>query len=321
MKKLIYIFCSLICVQTQSQTNLVQNPSFEDNSACTSSIGDLNVWSSYRGSPDYFNSCNTYTDYYSVPSNGVGYQSAQEGQAYLGLVAYSTGGEAREYIGSMLSQSLVIGQTYYVTFYASLAEFDAINKQYIPCNKIGARFSTVSASGSDNPFPGTNPVPIDNFAHVYTNSIVSDTLNWVKIQGSFVADSAYQYIMLGNFFDDANTDTIYRPTGVYSYFFLDNICVSTSSTSCELPTKFVNNKLSPDKIKIFPNPVDTYMCIDIANTSSSSVIIYNNVNEEVLNKSFAGNITCDLSEFENGIYFIKILSAAGNTFKKIIINH
>lgn len=304
----------------QSQTNLVLNQSFENHTACTSTLSDLNDWSSYRGSPDYFNSCNTYTDYYSIPSNGAGYQAAKEGQAYVGLVAYATGGEAREYIGSTLSQSLVIGQTYYVTFYVSLGEVDAINKQYIPCNKIGARFSTVSANGSDNPFPGTNPVSTNNFAHVYTNSIISDTLNWVKIQGSFVADSAYQYIIIGNFFDDANTDTIYRPNGIYSYFYIDDVCVSTSSTSCELPTSLGIKDLNSQVVYLFPNPTERYLNIEIGNASTFSFILYNNLNEEVLNESSIGSISVDLSKFNSGIYFIRVFSASGITFKKIIIN-
>ena len=68
-------------------------------------------------------------------------------------------------------------------------------------NKLGAKFSTVSYSYS-------NPIQINNFAHVYSDSVIKDTTSWTLIKGEFTADSAYQYISIGNFFDDINTDTI-----------------------------------------------------------------------------------------------------------------
>jgi len=232
---LVLLFLVCLCGNNKAQFNLVPNPSFETFTNCPttlSMIGNATGWSSYRGSPDYYNACNTSSNSLGVPNNLAGYQNAQDGEAFAGLVAYSTGGLAREYMGAQLVQTLSIGQTYFVSFYVSLAEFNSLTAQYVPSNKIGVRFSTVPFEGSDPPLPNETPAPINNFANVFTNTIISDTLVWTKIQGSFVADSAYKYIAIGNFFDDANTDTIYRPNGVYSYFFIDNICVSTSSTSC-----------------------------------------------------------------------------------------
>ena len=45
---------------------------------------------------------------------------------------------------------------------------------------------------------------ITNNPPVYSNTVSMDTLNWTRVFGSFVADSAYTHILLGNFFADAN---------------------------------------------------------------------------------------------------------------------
>src|SRR5260221_14559404 len=89
---------------------------------------------------------------------------------------------------------------------------------------MGVMFSTV-------PYDIFNPTPMTNNATLYTNSIINDTVNWTMIFGSFIADSAYNYIILGNFFDNNHTDTLMITTGFFnaSYYYLDDICVSTDS--------------------------------------------------------------------------------------------
>ena len=308
----------------KAQFNLVPNPSFETFTNCPttlSMIGNATGWSSYRGSPDYYNACNTSSNSLGVPNNLAGYQNAQDGEAFAGLVAYSTGGLAREYMGAQLVQTLSIGQTYFVSFYVSLAEYNSLTSQYLPCNKIGTRFSTVPFQGSDFPYPGPNASPINNFAHVITNTIISDTLNWTKIQGSFVADSAYKYIAIGNFFDDANTDTIYRPNGIRSYFFIDNICVSTSSTSCLPPITQLNETELNNEVNIFPNPVNSLLHLELKTDVPTTIFIYNSLNELVYEEKFSTNTLCNVSAFKEGVYYVKVVNNNYTLIKRVIINH
>jgi hypothetical protein len=44
---------------------------------------------------------------------------------------------------------------------------------------------------------------------VYDTAIIKDTLNWVKIEGSFIANGSERFITIGNFFDGAHTDTLF----------------------------------------------------------------------------------------------------------------
>src|SRR4051812_43656962 len=92
MKKVAsFIIAVLISVLGFAQ-NLVPNSSFEDTVACPNSISQIDRatgWSSYRQSPDYFNSC-AYITYpnASEPSNIWGYQYSRTGNAYAGFIAY-----------------------------------------------------------------------------------------------------------------------------------------------------------------------------------------------------------------------------------------
>lgn len=304
-----------------AQNNLVNNGSFEIYSACPTTLDQVTRatgWSSYSGSPDYFNVCAPPGNL-SVPSNGFGYQNAYSGVGYAGLIAYDIGGFVREIIGSQLSQTLAIGSKYFVSMKVALAEFDAVNKQYVPCNKIGIRFSTVSCLGSDFPYPGTDAAPINNFAHVYTNTIISDTLNWTTVSGSFIADSSYKYVMIGNFFDDANTDTIYRSNGIRSYFFVDDICVSTSSMPCSFPTG-INEQQQDLFFKVLPNPCDSYFSIT-GIEERCHIILHDNVGNFVLEADADKGSRIDVSSLPDGFYFLNLVIGNIKHEQKIVVIH
>ncbi|MBK5285725.1 MAG: hypothetical protein JJE25_10010, partial [Bacteroidia bacterium] len=124
-KKYLLLFFFLLSQFCFAQ-NLVPNSSFEDTVSCPSALIDNAVgWSSYRGSPDYFNSCNNQSlSSYGAPSNYWGFQFARTGNAYVGLSTYtSLTSTWREYIGIQLSQSLIIGQQYFVSFFVSWGDY------------------------------------------------------------------------------------------------------------------------------------------------------------------------------------------------------
>ena len=192
------------CSLCNAQINLVPNPSFEDTIACphnANQLGNASGWYVSRESPNYFNECAFITDGSSVPYNMAGYQYAHSGTAYCGFAAYSrVGANYREYFTCQLIHPLITGTKYKVSYYLSLAN-SFVN---LSCNKIGLLFSTINYNLS-------NPAPVGNYSQFCTDSIITDTLNWVHIESSFIADSDYVYITVGNFFDDTNTDTIYIP--------------------------------------------------------------------------------------------------------------
>lgn len=309
MKKLltlILLFISQFCFAQ----NLVPNWSFEDTISCPSSvINNAAGWSSYRGSSDYFNSCNNLNlAGYGIPTNVWGYQNARTGNAYAGLVTYDTIAlNFREYIGIQLSQSLIIGQKYFASFYVS----KAVNGSYfsnhsygnVETNKIGMRLSTV-------PYSISNWEPTDNHAQIFADSIIADTSNWVKISGSFISDSAYLYLGIGNFFQDSATTYVAPDTSsILAYYYIDDVYLSIDSTD-EI-SELNNNAL----IKFFPNP-----------SKGDFTLMYNDEIKEIIVIDLLGNeilVTTkkelDLSGFSNGIYFYRVTTRSGkNYFGKVI---
>ncbi len=70
-----------------------------------------------------------------------------------------------------------------------------------------------------------------------------------------MADSTYDYLMVGNFFNDFNTDT--AQCADIGYYFVDLLCVSTDSLMCDDPTGVSEHHNMP--FSVFPNPADSYI--------------------------------------------------------------
>jgi hypothetical protein len=220
--------------------NLVPNASFEETDTCPYSIGfqdgdrPLN-WSSYLESPDYFNACagslQDIDTLVGVPLNGWGYQAAMDGDAYVGFFAGSTTDEFREYVGAQLLEPLVIGQTYHVSFWVNLAWDGSYWYTGGACNNVGMLFATHSNTWVE---PNHPAFPFRNYAQVYSATVIADTADWTLVSGSFTADSAYQFVVLGNFFDNAHTLVVPIPPGAGEvvYYFVDDICVSPDPLGC-----------------------------------------------------------------------------------------
>jgi hypothetical protein len=329
---ILFAFCLLLCKAYIGfgQTNLVPNFGFNSNSNCpfTEDQAEFCVgWSKYSESmttPDYYNSCVADNNYVDVPQNPNFYQEDTRGcGAYMGLVTWQQAmSNYREHIGIQLSEPLIIGQKYFLSFYTVMALIDDATS---PSNNIGMKLSTVAYSGS-------NPAPIDNFAHLRATSIISDTVNWTRISGSIIADSAYNYLMLGNFYDYMNTDTLTQTCGTcfnyLSYYLIDDICISTDSTLCNggidllsctasLEDNEVNNLLT-----ISPNPFNDVLTLNFENKLNAQLIITDILGKsiiqlEIINKK---DIIIDLSHLPSGLFELKVINDSTKqiTNKKIV---
>src|ERR1035437_8691548 len=232
MKKLVLIVVCLLCSPLVNAQNLVPNGSFEQYDTCMMSTGTIFRaigWENVVADAEYFNSCaNISEPTFGIPQNVFGYQMAEDGDAYVSLVLYSYGNPNAwsEIIGRQLSQPLVAGQKYYCSFYVSF--IDSLGCTAI--NKIGMKFSTVNHGCPWCIVSPPDPSLITNTAAIYTNTIITDKINWTQISGWYIADSAYDYVMLGRFFDYAHTDTIVGSSGSCCYYF-DNVYVGLDSVS------------------------------------------------------------------------------------------
>lgn len=311
----ILLICILIFKNTYSQLNLVPNPSFEDTLYCPFGLTQIDAaigWSSYRNSPDYYNGCNI-TNSVTVPNSNFGYQFANSGFAYSGVATYykfnsPSGNNYREYLGAMLSVPLQVGTKYYFSFYAVLAE----RNTGFSSNNLGLRFFVNSYSLS-------NPAPLDNFSHLKFDSLLIDSINWQRISGSFVADSIYQYVSIGNFYNYLNTDTIIvTPFATAAYFFIDDICVTTDSLYNETWTGL--NNIEQKEVNVWPNPVQDY--VQFKSEKIIQEIIISDSRGSVLDRQTLNSRDekIDLSGLANGIYFVTFRSKEGFTHRKLVKN-
>jgi hypothetical protein len=285
-----------------AQTNFVLNPSFETYTSCPSTGGDINKlqnWDTCRGTADFFNLCAT-SSAFGVPKNLFGSQFPANGSTHCGLYTYNTGGLYREIIVGQLSTPLNVSTKYYISLKLNKADSNGIVGY--STNKMGVKFSKVKQKYT----------AINNSAHFYSNSIISDTVNWTVLFGTFIADSAYNYLMIGNFFDDTNTFKVNDGTGSMAYYYIDDVCVSSDSLYTFNYSTSIEDDETYYKIKLSPNPATLSFRLE---NFLGEFVVYNSIGVPVFQGFRCDRIDC--SSWTNDIYFIR---ANGRVYK-LVINH
>lgn len=239
------LMCLVPCTVPLAAQNLVPNPGFEEADSCSDQLppfAGIHDWYSVNGSPDHLRSCLPYGDFRGLPMNFFTYQEPFEGASCAGMQTYHQNGQdqQREWFMAPLLSPLVEGQTYFCSFRANAAfgGNHTYPQQWLANNKVGMRFTTTAMP----PWNVGDPFPVPpNHAHIMYPQILSDTVGWTLVSGSFVADSAYQYVMIGQFFSNALTDTLqFSPEGIpwywlpRAYTLVDAVCISASPEGCDL---------------------------------------------------------------------------------------
>jgi hypothetical protein len=254
MKTKLFLFFIVLTLKANSQ-NLVPNGSFEDYYNCgdgwyqiTNAVG----WKEMQ-TPDYFHTCVVPTGIINtdVPDNFHGNQLPVHGNAYAGLAAYYSY-NFRELIQIRLSQNL--SNTYYcVNFKVSLADTSRW-----AVNKIGAHFSPDTLYPQPYQSIPTSPWSIFTYyiPQIESDTFLNDTSSWALISGVFQANGNEEYITIGNFRDDAGTDTVRMPgsSGApISYYYIDEVSVEeVLAANAGTDTSIV----SGDSVQLGNNPTE-----------------------------------------------------------------
>ncbi len=139
-----------------------------------------------------------------VPISSLTYQWPKSGNNYfISTLLYkpNTSQTTRGYPRNLLKGILQTGKTYCVKFYCNVT-----NNSTYGVDGLGAYFgdnTTDTISHCMTPISYLTP-QIQN----PTNNIISDTLNWIPITGTFVAVGTEKYMILGNFKSDAATNSV-----------------------------------------------------------------------------------------------------------------
>ena len=215
-----------------AQINFVQNSSFEDLDTCPYKANQIYFaknWDTLQngGGADLFSKCTAITQL-SSPLNAVGYEFPRSGISYIEMGLFCQcqlhfSRPLRDYARVKLNGKLTFGETYCTTFYICLTE-----RANLAIDNIGAYFDNGNLQTCYY-------CPAIALPQVISPSgvFMTDTMNWMKVQGSFIATGNESYLTIGNFKSDSATNFINVPSGVYTiiaeYYFDDVSVVSSNS--------------------------------------------------------------------------------------------
>ena len=245
---LLVVLFTCACITSQAQVNLVKNPSLEDHWRCpvlSDEIAFANFWSCIDTmytfpavgdtfgdpgcTPEYINSCSTNIGT-SEPENSFFYHYPRTGNGMAQVMMYydesiaSDSLNDRDYLMGRLYNTLAAGQSYCVTFYVVSEAGSAFGINHIGAYLDNGSIDTSSHCGWIHP---------EDVPQVYTSAIINDTLNWTKIQGSFIANGTERYITISNFFDSAHTSKIRLTTDHWAYYLVDDVSVIASNATAD----------------------------------------------------------------------------------------
>jgi len=317
---LLFIIYNLTFNISKAQ-NLVYNGDFEIYDTCpTQPSSDFDkqlehttgwTFPTKYGTSDYFNSCASTSNIWTkvnVPDTYIGYQEALSNNGYCGIYAYFfdeiNGIEyGTEYIQTKLLSPLILGKKYSFKFHVSLANFS----EYA-ITEIGAYFSKTAISRNDAKSFNLTPQISSQIGMFLT-----DTLNWMIIEGEFIADGGEEYLTIGNFKDSSNTDTLNTgtiyPTGENAaYYFIDGVILEESLSDVTIP-----NIITPNG--------DEHNDQFLLNFPFEKVAIYNRwgnrVFESINNDSYWDGRTTSGSEVPEGTYYY-VITTTKETYKGFI---
>jgi hypothetical protein len=138
---------------------------------------------------------------------------------------------------------------------------------------------------------------------------LTDTIGWIKIEGYFTAQGGEEYLTIGNFNSNSNTDTLYtgsndpapgNPDG--AYYYIDSVSLYDS---LDYVTNIKNHE-NNFKVNVYPNPIiSTLNIVDENNKLQNTTIeIKNSLGQTFHKAPFSNQI--DLSNLAAGMYFLSI---------------
>ncbi len=328
-------FASPNCISAQD--NLILNPDCEIYDTCPnyfSQIRYLIDWYdlSYAwGSTDFMNTCSLQHNA-SVPKNLFGYQMPHLGNGYIHAYNVSSNkplnytfytGNLYGYIQSRESFICTLSRPlrkvpHYLEFYVSLSTLGY-------CIQGGSTIGIFANNAFDillmkervDVYNGVSPY-IDQFRMIKVvkdNTIIKDTLNWVKLSVCFMPDGGEKYIAFGAFRD--TTEIVYEFSGcnasnIYlgSYYY-DSFSLTECDTCClgEFPyTDHLTIKGNPGSSGFLP-----HFEVLLNPNTTATLGIYDSAGRLVFSESFH-NLYTDYKpqqQLAGGVYHYRFSTSNG----------
>jgi gliding motility-associated-like protein len=232
-----------------------------------------------------------------VPKNTAGFQYARTGSGYGGFGSVENNN--REYLSTKLLDSLKPNHKYCISFFANV-----IDRSYFGFNAIGLYLSKDSIHQNDYKRLNYNAQIQSSMTETIT-----DTVNWVKIGGEYIAGGGEKFITIGHFINDSITikDTVnsYDPGCWCAYYLVDDVsivdCTDTIVPPDDSNSIMIVNAFTPNN-----DGKNDYFHIKGTNISSVHLKIINRWGQQ-LYEGMGENVKWDGTyngyEVSEGVYY------------------
>ncbi len=216
--------------KTQSK-NLVLNSSFEEYEDCPQDYTPqdhshllIPGWGyPTTATPDYFNRCSPgRIDGVSVPKNFAGESEPRTGDGYAGAILSGTDDGYREYIQGGLSEPLIKGRKYCVTYYYKLASFSKFS-----VDQMSLYFSDIEVKNSLK-----INLPYEPQINSTVGLFLDNIDDWEEVCTVYEANGGEKFFIVGNFKSYEQTNYVATDKNMknlrnkeYAYYFFDDFSV------------------------------------------------------------------------------------------------
>ena len=169
-----------------------------------------------------------------------------------------------------------------------------------------AEFNALAAQGYNR-----IPVTLETFADLDTPLSI-----YLKL-----ADSAYTYLMIGNFFSNALVDTLHLAVlgpglDVYGYTLIDAVCVSPNQAGCELSHGV--EEIGREEPYVYPNPAADALVI--GNTAGRDGVVLDMLGRRV----WSGRVSHDrfavgVGDWSRSAYVLQVHGTRGVQVVKFVL--
>lgn len=309
MRLVCTILAAGLLVQVSYSQNLVPNPSFEDTTGCPNGVNQVykaKFWANpTQASPDYYNSCDAMIWGQNVPYTGFGFQSARTGNAFTGFYAFQKiMPNYREYVQVKLTDTLTAGRKYLAFFYVNLSNIS----QY-SISSIGAFFSATPISSSNTGVLNYTP-QLQNVQGIQLN----DSVQWMLIQDTLVANGTESYLTIGNFKVDGQSDTTYHgwwSSNNIAYYYVDDVSV------IDVEALGIHNNKNKYDLTLYPNPANNDLEVKCW-IKRGAIDILDLMGNIIKHEYFSEQIQINVSDLASGVYFVRVRDSQRQYTRKFV---
>lgn len=236
------LFFAILSVSGQN-VNLVRNGSFEtfEDGKCPDRLRSDNrnidlapgwTWPTVHGTADHFHACGP-SGLTNVPKTSMGYCEAKDGQGFAGVIlkTHKVGGkDYREYIQNHLKKPLEKDKLYCISFFYRLAGCASFS-----IDRFGMYFSETKINIETDKVVEFKPQ-----LETKENVFLENDEEWKAIYNIYRAKGGEEFLLLGNFRDDENTNEKrhqkYQSCDRgkdYAYYYIDSVQVVELKWECE----------------------------------------------------------------------------------------